>query len=95
MTAYYTLYAQNMISSPVTTSTKLGITGDENTMRIGDQVLRITALSKLNIKIPIIGIPLFQRLKLRNNPVKMAQQPQRVDKPPSLEGNIMGILYEH
>ena len=33
-----------------TTATNLGVTGDENSMRIGDQVLRITALAKLNTK---------------------------------------------
>ncbi len=50
MTTFYALYAQNMVSSPVTTATNLGVTGDENSMRIGDQVLRITALAKLNTK---------------------------------------------
>ena len=39
-----------MISAPVTASTNLGVTGDENKMRIGDQIMRITALSKLNTK---------------------------------------------
>ncbi|MBM4211265.1 MAG: type IV secretion system protein DotC [Gammaproteobacteria bacterium] len=70
MTAYYTLYAQNMISSPVTTSTKLGITGDENTMRIGDQVLRITALSKLNIKNPDHWNPVISALEIEKQPRK-------------------------
>jgi defect-in-organelle-trafficking protein DotC len=64
MTAYYTLYAQNMISSPVTTSTKLGVTGDENAMRIGDQVLRITALSRLNTKNANQWDPVISGLKL-------------------------------
>lgn len=69
MTAYYTLYAQNMISSPVTTSTKLGVTGDENAMRIGDQVLRITALSRLN-QMPGQWDPVISGLKIAKSPHK-------------------------
>jgi defect in organelle trafficking protein DotC len=50
MALYKVLLAQNMVTPPYVAKTDLGITGDENEMRIGDQVLRISATSKLNLK---------------------------------------------
>jgi len=50
MILYHQLYAQNMVSAPFVAKTDLGITGNRTAMRIGDQVLRITALPGLNLK---------------------------------------------
>jgi defect-in-organelle-trafficking protein DotC len=47
MILYRRLLAQNMVTPPYVARTDLGVTGDENQMRINDQVLRITATSKL------------------------------------------------
>jgi len=48
MILYHTLLTQNMMTSAYTSKAQLGVTGDENTMRINDQVLRITETAKLN-----------------------------------------------
>ena len=50
MSTYYTLLAQNMVSPPITATTNLGVTGDAMSMRIGDQVMRITAPALLKTK---------------------------------------------
>ncbi|HVV69298.1 MAG TPA: type IV secretion system DotC family protein [Gammaproteobacteria bacterium] len=47
MITYRVLLAQNMVTAPFVAKTDLGVTGDDNQMRINDQVLRITATSKL------------------------------------------------
>jgi defect-in-organelle-trafficking protein DotC len=47
MVLYRKLLAQNMVSPPYVAKSELGVTGDENEMRINDQVLRITSTSKL------------------------------------------------
>lgn len=47
MILYRTLLAQNMVTAPFIAKTELGVTGDANQMRINDQVLRITATSRL------------------------------------------------
>lgn len=47
MTRYRVLLAQGMVSPPFVAHTDLGVTGDSSNMRINDQVLRITALPKL------------------------------------------------
>jgi defect-in-organelle-trafficking protein DotC len=47
MLLYRELLNQNMVSAPYVAGTQLGVTGDANQMRINDQVLRITALPKL------------------------------------------------
>lgn len=47
MIIYRILLAQNMVTAPFVAKTDLGITGNANEMRINDQVLRITATSKL------------------------------------------------
>ena len=49
MILYKTLLAQGMVSIPHVGLTELGITGDENEMRVNDYVLRITALPGLNL----------------------------------------------
>lgn len=48
MVLYRELLAQNMVTAPYVAKVNLGVTGDSNMMRINDQVLRITATSKLN-----------------------------------------------
>lgn len=47
MILYRKLLAQNMVTAPYVAQADLGVTGDENQIRINDQVLRITAISKL------------------------------------------------
>lgn len=47
MILYRTLLAQHMVTPPYVAKTELGVTGDDNNMRINDQVLRITATSRL------------------------------------------------
>lgn len=47
MVRYRSLLAQGMISPPYATQTDRGITGDGNTMRIGDRALSITELPQL------------------------------------------------
>jgi defect-in-organelle-trafficking protein DotC len=47
---YRELVAKNMITIPVVSKADLGITGDENYVRIQDEVLRITAQSALNLQ---------------------------------------------
>lgn len=47
MVLYRKLLAQNMVSAPFVAQTNMGVTGDGNELRINDQVLRITALPKL------------------------------------------------
>jgi defect-in-organelle-trafficking protein DotC len=49
MARYRVLLAQGMVSPPSVAHSDLGITGDESNMRINDQVLRITALPKLQM----------------------------------------------
>ena len=39
---YHALHSQNMITSPITASASLGITGDKNRMSINDKLIRIT-----------------------------------------------------
>lgn len=48
MVRYKELLAKNMVSAPYVATTDLGITGGGAKIRIGDKVLRITALSSLN-----------------------------------------------
>ena len=48
MVLYRKLLAQNMVSAPYVAKSDLGVTGDANQIRINDQILRITAISKLN-----------------------------------------------
>lgn len=48
MVLYRKLLAQHMVTPPFVAKVNLGVTGDDNMMRINDQVLRITATSKLN-----------------------------------------------
>ncbi|MEM1244433.1 MAG: type IV secretory system conjugative DNA transfer family protein [Pseudomonadota bacterium] len=50
MILYRKLYTENMVSAPFVAKTDLGITGNGSHMRIGDKVLRITALPQLNLK---------------------------------------------
>lgn len=50
MALYRVLLAQNMVTPPYVAKTDLGITGDETEMRVDDQVLRISATSKLNLQ---------------------------------------------
>lgn len=47
MLMYRRLLAQNMVSTPFVAKVDLGITTENNSMRINDQVLRITALPQL------------------------------------------------
>jgi len=47
MTRYRVLLAQGMVSAPFVAHTDLGVTGDSSNLRINDQVLKITALPKL------------------------------------------------
>lgn len=47
MVRYRSLLAQGMVSPPFATQTDRGVTGDGNTMRIGDRALSITELPKL------------------------------------------------
>lgn len=59
MILYRKLLAQNMVTPPYVAKADLGITGGGNSMRINDQVLRITATSELNANAktwkPLIG----------------------------------------
>ena len=48
MILYHKLIAQNMISAPHVGKSNLGITGGGNHMRIGDKIMRITAIPSLN-----------------------------------------------
>lgn len=47
MILYRKLLAENMVTAPFVAKTDMGVTGDENEMRVNDQILRITATSKL------------------------------------------------
>lgn len=47
MITYRVLLAQRMVTPPFVASTNLGVTGDENKIRINDQILRITSTSRL------------------------------------------------
>lgn len=47
MVLYRRLLTQHMVSAPFVASAHLGVTGDATQLRINDQVLRITAQSKL------------------------------------------------
>ncbi len=47
MILYKKLLQQKMVTAPFVAQTNMGITGDENELRINDQILRITATSKL------------------------------------------------
>lgn len=47
MVLYKKLLEQKMVTAPYVAQTDLGITGDENQIRINDQVLRITSTSRL------------------------------------------------
>lgn len=47
MILYRKLLAQNMVTKPYIAKAEYGIVGDDDNMRINDQVLRITAVSKL------------------------------------------------
>ncbi|MFT3742022.1 MAG: type IV secretion system DotC family protein [Gammaproteobacteria bacterium] len=47
MVLYRVLLAQKMVTPPYVAKTDLGVTGDDNQIRINDQVLRITATSRL------------------------------------------------
>ncbi len=49
MMLYRVLLAQKMVSAPFVATTNLGVTGDNNNLRINDQVLRITALPALQL----------------------------------------------
>lgn len=48
MLLYRKLLAQNMVTPPYVAKTELGVTGDNNELRINDRVLRISATSTLN-----------------------------------------------
>lgn len=48
MVLYRKLLAKNMVTPPYVAKVNLGVTGDDNLMRINDQVLRITAIPQLN-----------------------------------------------
>lgn len=48
MSLYHTLLAQHIVTPPFVATTKLGITGNKDQLRVGDQVLRIAATSELN-----------------------------------------------
>lgn len=65
---YHELLAQNMVSEPMVGKDSLGVTGDKNSLRLNDQVLRITARSDLNTK-PTSWRPVV---------VKGVKQPQRL-----------------
>lgn len=47
MLIYHALLNKNMVTPPYVSSAHLGITGNENMMRINDKIVRITAHSKL------------------------------------------------
>jgi defect-in-organelle-trafficking protein DotC len=47
MVLYRKLLAQNMVSAPFVSKSDLGVTGDGNSLRINDRILRITATSNL------------------------------------------------
>lgn len=48
MILYRKLLAQNIVTPPYVAKTNLGVTGGGTSMRVNDQVLRITATSELN-----------------------------------------------
>ncbi|MDF3054641.1 MAG: dotC [Gammaproteobacteria bacterium] len=47
MVLYRVLLAQKMVTAPYVAKTEMGVTGDAKELRINDQVLRITATSRL------------------------------------------------
>ncbi|MGB6976094.1 MAG: type IV secretion system DotC family protein [Gammaproteobacteria bacterium] len=49
MVLYRKLLAQNMVTPPYVSRLNLGVTGDANSLRINDQVLRIAAIPQMNI----------------------------------------------
>jgi defect in organelle trafficking protein DotC len=49
MILYRKLLAQNMLTTPYVSKADLGVTGDNNEMRINDRVLRITAVPQLQL----------------------------------------------
>jgi defect-in-organelle-trafficking protein DotC len=49
MMLYRKLLAQHMVSPPYVAKTDLGVTGNNNEMRINDRMLRITALPQLDL----------------------------------------------
>lgn len=50
MILYRKLLAQNMVTPPYVAKVDLGVTGNSHYMAVNDQVLRITATSKLNLQ---------------------------------------------
>jgi defect-in-organelle-trafficking protein DotC len=48
MVLYSKLLAQNMVTPPYVSRLNLGVTGDANSLRINDQVLRIAAIPQMN-----------------------------------------------
>lgn len=50
MVLYRKLLAQNMVTPPYVAKTELGVTGNDNELRINDRVLRIAETSRLNTK---------------------------------------------
>ena len=48
MVLYHNLLLQNMITSPYASTASLGVTGDQQNMRVNDKVTRITAQAALN-----------------------------------------------
>tara|TARA_A100001015_G_scaffold170048_1_gene188997 strand:+ start:1361 stop:2140 length:780 start_codon:yes stop_codon:yes gene_type:complete len=52
MVLYHSLINQGMISQPYTAKADLGITGNEQKLRINDQIMRITEHSKLQTRQP-------------------------------------------
>jgi defect-in-organelle-trafficking protein DotC len=48
MVLFQELHIQNMISAPYTETTELGVTGNQNTLRLNDKIIKITRPSVLN-----------------------------------------------
>ncbi|MDR1057017.1 MAG: type IV secretion system DotC family protein [Coxiellaceae bacterium] len=76
MILYRKLLAQNMVTPPYTAQADLGITGDGNNLHINDRVLRITAISQLQIN-PQKWKPI---IPTKNQPHKILQVNNKKEK---------------
>lgn len=80
MLLYRKLLAQNMVTPPYVAKTELGITGDDQELRINDRVLRISATSKLNTNAdtwaPVVAKPCGEESSPPPPPVMIKPAPK-------------------
>lgn len=85
MVLYHRLYSQNMVTSPFVSKTEMGVTGDENEMRINDRVLRIAATSHLNTDSKQWRASIWPMHVAKLTPAELAVLPKTLEEMPSLE----------